>query len=66
MVEEPRRASYYFIGKDNTPFHTVLWGTELMAFDGALNLPYDVPANEYLNLEGKQFSKSRRWAIWLP
>lgn len=37
-----------------------------MAYDADLNLPYDVPANEFLNLEGKQFSKSRRWAIWLP
>jgi methionyl-tRNA synthetase len=57
---------YYFIGKDNTPFHTVLWGSELMGYDRALNLPYDVPANEFLNLEGQKFSTSRRWAIWLP
>jgi methionyl-tRNA synthetase len=33
---------------------------------GELNLPYDVPANEYLTLEGKQFSTSRNWAVWLP
>lgn len=57
---------YYFIGKDNTPFHTVIWGTELMAYNPDLNLPYDVPANEFLNLEGDKFSKSRRWAVWLP
>lgn len=57
---------YYFIGKDNTPFHTVIWGTELMAYNADLNLPYDVPANEFLNLEGDKFSKSRRWAVWLP
>ena len=57
---------YYFIGKDNTPFHTVIWGTELMAYNAELNLPYDVPANEFLNLEGDKFSKSRRWAVWLP
>ena len=63
--KNPAARGYYFIGKDNTPFHTVLWGTELMAYDPALNLPYDVPANEYLNLEGAQFSKSRRWAIWV-
>ncbi|MBA3531555.1 MAG: methionine--tRNA ligase [Ardenticatenales bacterium] len=58
--------TYYFIGKDNTPFHTVLWVTELLGYDRELNIPYDVPANEFLNLEGQQFSKSRRWAIWLP
>jgi methionyl-tRNA synthetase len=64
--KNPAARSYYFIGKDNTPFHTVLWGTELMAYDPELNLPYDVPANEFLNLEGQKFSTSRRWAIWLP
>lgn len=63
--KHPAARSYYFIGKDNTPFHTVLWGSELMAYDPALNLPYDVPANEYLNLEGEQFSRSRRTAIWV-
>lgn len=64
--KDPQARSYYFIGKDNTPFHTVIWGTELMAYDPELNLPYDVPANEFLNLEGEKFSTSRRWAIWLP
>ncbi|MGQ9626177.1 MAG: methionine--tRNA ligase [Anaerolineae bacterium] len=54
--------SYYFIGKDNIPFHTIIWPGILMAF-GGLNLPYDVPANEYLNVEGRQLSKSRRWVI---
>ena len=34
--------------------------------EAALNLPYDVPANEFMNIEGKQFSKSRNWAIWVP
>src|SRR5690606_18122353 len=34
--------------------------------DVPLQLPYDVPANEFMNIEGKQFSKSRNWAIWLP
>ena len=33
---------------------------------GGLNLPYDVPANEYVNLEGKKVSTSRNWAVWLP
>lgn len=64
--KNPAARSYYFIGKDNTPFHTVLWGSELMGYDESLNLPFDVPANEFLNLEGSKFSTSRRWAIWLP
>ena len=57
--------SYYFMGKDNIPFHTVIWPAMLMGY-GGLNLPYDVPANEFLNLEGLQFSTSRNWAVWLP
>ena len=57
--------SYYFIGKDNIPFHTIIWPAMLMGY-GGLNLPYDVPANEFLNLEGRQLSTSRNWAIWLP
>ena len=57
--------AYYFMGKDNIPFHTVIWPAMLMGY-GGLNLPYDVPANEYLNLEGLKFSTSRNWAIWLP
>ncbi|MCB8942281.1 MAG: methionine--tRNA ligase [Ardenticatenaceae bacterium] len=71
---EPTAQSYYFLGKDNIPFHTVLWPAELMGLgqiygDGAntpLNLPYDVPASEYLTIEQRQFSKSRHWAVWLP
>jgi methionyl-tRNA synthetase len=70
---------YNFIGKDNIPFHTMIWPAELMGIDGLYNeardpdpsetnlqLPHDVPANEFMNIEGKQFSKSRNWAIWLP
>ncbi len=56
---------YYFVGKDNIPFHTIIWPAMLMGY-GGLNLPYDVPANEFLNLEGRQLSTSRRWAVWLP
>jgi len=59
--KQPSR-SYYFIGKDNIPFHTVIWPGMLWGY-GDLNLPYDVPANEYLNVEGRQLSKSRRWVI---
>jgi len=57
--------AYYFMGKDNIPFHTVIWPAMLLGYEG-LNLPYDVPANEFLNLEGLQFSTSRNWAVWLP
>jgi len=57
--------SYYFIGKDNIPFHTIIWPAMLMGC-GGLNLPYDVPANEFLTLEGRPLSTSRNWAIWLP
>ena len=57
--------SYYFIGKDNIPFHTMVWPAMLMGY-GGLNLPYDVPANEFLTLEGRQLSTSRNWAVWLP
>ncbi len=57
--------SYYFIGKDNIVFHTIIWPAMLMGYSG-LNLPYDVPANEFLTIEGKKLSTSRKWAIWLP
>jgi len=57
--------SFYFIGKDNIFFHTIIWPAMLMGY-GGLNLPYDVPANEFLTIEGKKLSTSRGWAIWLP
>ncbi|MGQ9826721.1 MAG: methionine--tRNA ligase [Roseiflexus sp.] len=57
--------SYYFIGKDNIPFHTIIWPAMLIGY-GDLALPYDVPANEFLNLEGDKMSTSRNWALWAP
>ncbi len=60
----PARA-YYFIGKDNIPFHTIIWPAMLLGY-GDRVLPYDVPANEFMNLEGDKISTSRNWAIWLP
>jgi methionyl-tRNA synthetase len=72
---QPEAKTYYFIGKDNIPFHAVIWPAELMATgrrlyeedrSKLLNLPYDVPANEYLNMEGEKLSTSRNWAIWAP
>jgi methionyl-tRNA synthetase len=62
---EGESKAYYFMGKDNIPFHTVIWPAMLMGH-GDLNLPHNVPANEFLNYEGKQFSTSRNWAVWLP
>ena len=66
---------FYFIGKDNIFFHTSLWPAELMGvgedfgtiFAGEptrLTLPYDVPANQFMNLEGQKISGSRHWAVW--
>ena len=60
--DEAARA-YYFIGKDNIDFHTIIWPGMLVGYGHGLNLPYDVPANEYLNVEGRKLSKSRRWMI---
>lgn len=57
--------SYYFIGKDNIIFHTLIWPAILMGYDD-LNLPYDVPANEFLTIEGRKLSTSHNWAVWLP
>jgi len=57
--------AYYFIGKDNIFFHTISWPATLMGH-GELMLPYDVPANEFLTLEGQKLSTSRNWAVWLP
>ncbi len=70
----PDAKIYNFIGKDNIPFHTIIWQAELFGVNGIYNegddtplqLPYDVPANEFMNIEGQQFSKSRNWAIWVP
>ena len=57
---------YYFLAKDNIPFHSLIWPSILMGYDKSLNLAYDIPANEYLRLQGEQFSKSRGTAVWVP
>ncbi len=54
----PHARIYNFIGKDNIPFHAMMWPAMLIAHQ-SLNLPYDVPANEYLNMYGRKFSKSQ-------
>jgi methionyl-tRNA synthetase len=62
--DKPAR-SYYFMGKDNIFFHTLIWPAILMGYSD-LRLPYDVPANEFVTLEGKKISSSRNWAVWAP
>ncbi len=54
----------HFIGKDNIVFHCIVFPSMLMA-EGSYILPENVPANEFLNLEGDKISTSRNWAVWL-
>ncbi len=63
--ENPEARGYYFQGKDNVPFHTLIWPAMLMGY-GGLNLPYDVPANQYVTMSGSKASSSRNWAVWMP
>lgn len=57
---------YYFLAKDNIPFHSLIWPSIIMGYNEDFELPYDIPANEYLRLKGEQFSKSRQTAVWVP
>src|SRR5512139_555750 len=72
----PAAKQLHFIGKDNIFFHTSLWPAELMGVGSTfmelfrgdeipLVLPYDVPANQFMNLEGDKISGSRNWAVWV-
>lgn len=71
--QNPDARTVYFVGKDNIPFHTVLWPAQLLGAhdlyaDGRgypLNLPYDVPANEFMNMEGRKVSGSMNWGVWM-
>ncbi len=56
--EDPDAESYYFLGKDNVPFHAIYWPALIMGH-GGLNLPTDVPANQFLTFGGRKASKSR-------
>jgi methionyl-tRNA synthetase len=71
----PKAKHFHFIGKDNIFFHTSLWPAQLMGAGSAfmeiftgdevpLTLPYDVPANQFMNLEKQKISGSRNWAVW--
>ena len=72
---DPQARAFYFIGKDNIFFHAAWWPAQLMGtgeqflelFEGEkgkkLVLPYDVPANQFMNLEGDKISGSKNWAV---
>ncbi len=55
----------HFIGKDNIVFHCIIFPAMLKAHGGFI-IPKNVPANEFLNLEGSKISTSKNWAVWLP
>lgn len=62
--KDPETRMIHFIGKDNIVFHCIVFPAMLMA-EGSYNLPDNVPANEFLNLEDDKISTSRNWAVWL-
>ncbi len=74
---DPQAASYYFMGKDNITFHSQIWPAELLGYDGlgarggrpgrygVLQLPTEVVSSEFLTMEGKKFSSSRRVGIYV-
>ncbi|MHA7110897.1 methionine--tRNA ligase [Sunxiuqinia elliptica] len=62
--KDPESKMVHFIGKDNIVFHCIIFPSMLKA-EGSYILPENVPANEFLNLEGDKISTSRNWAVWL-
>jgi methionyl-tRNA synthetase len=62
--KDPETSMIHFIGKDNIVFHCIIFPSMLKA-EGTYILPQNVPANEFLNLEGDKISTSRNWAVWL-
>jgi methionyl-tRNA synthetase len=74
---DPQALSYYFMGKDNITFHSQIWPAELLAYDGRgskggstheygqLNLPTEVVSSEFLTMEGRKFSSSKRVVIYV-
>lgn len=70
---DKKARTYYFVGKDNIPFHAVVWPAELLGAERLyetdtgrrLNLPYDIPANEFMNMEGRKISGSHNWGVWM-
>lgn len=63
--KNPETRIINFIGKDNIVFHCIIFPAMLMAYGDGFQLPDNVPAMEFLNLEGDKISTSRNWAIWL-
>ncbi len=61
---DPETKLVHFIGKDNIVFHAIVWPAVLMG-RGEYILPSDIPANEFLNIEGRKISTSRNYAVWL-
>jgi methionyl-tRNA synthetase len=61
---DPKTRLIHFIGKDNIVFHAIVWPASLMAH-GEFILPAQIPANEFLTIEGEKISTSRNWAIWV-
>lgn len=61
---DPGTRLIHFIGKDNIVFHAIVWPATLMAH-GEYILPSQIPANEFLNIEGQKISTSRNWAVWV-
>ncbi|ASN06411.1 methionine--tRNA ligase [Virgibacillus necropolis] len=57
--------SYYVHGKDNIPFHTIIWPSILLGINKG-SLPTHIASNEYLTIEQKKLSTSRNWAVWIP
>lgn len=57
--------SYYVHGKDNIPFHTIIWPSILLGINNN-SLPTHIISNEYLTLEKKKLSTSKNWAVWVP
>ncbi|HPR18104.1 MAG TPA: methionine--tRNA ligase [Candidatus Cloacimonadota bacterium] len=62
---DPDTKLIHFIGKDNIIFHTIFFPSFLMEQDKKYILPHDVPANEFLNLEGRKMSTSKNWTVWV-
>ncbi len=70
---EDNARTVYFIGKDNIPFHAIIWPAQLLGVRNLyvedetkqFNLPYDVPANEFMNMEGRKISGSHNWGVWM-
>lgn len=63
--KSPDTKMVHFIGKDNIVFHCIVFPSMLKAYGDGFILPENVPANEFLNLEGDKISTSRNWAVWL-